>query len=103
MVGEGFLAISSNVRALLDWHAAQIPSRGWTWWSDALNTAGHAAGDELSPDRLPAVDCGDITSCRQSDTSFARAWRGRTRGEVTSDDQNATLLRFASGAPACST
>jgi len=77
MVGEGFLGDQFDVRALLDMGMLLIPAAA-DMVVDRHSIRRHAAGDELSPDRLPVWTCGDITSLSAEwIPSFAPACRGR--------------------------
>ena len=100
MVDEGFLGTTFDVRALLDMGMLLNPSRGWSWWSDRAQYGGmlQAMGSHLIDFLLWTF--GDIASLSGRLDTFIRTRPDAdgTAREVTSDDQNAALLRFASGA-----
>jgi predicted dehydrogenase len=100
MVEEGFLGTTFDVRGLLDMGMLLNPSRGWSWWSDRAQYGGmmQAMSSHLIDFLLWTF--GDIDSLSGRVDTFIRSRKaedGSVR-DVTSDDQNAALLRFASGA-----
>jgi len=100
MVGEGYVGAPFDVRAVQDLGMLLNPGRTWSWWSDRQQYGGvlQAMTSHLIDFLLWTF--GDITSVSGRLDTFIRERpdaEGRTR-EVTSDDANATLLRFASGA-----
>jgi predicted dehydrogenase len=100
MVGEGFLGELFDVRALLDMGMLLNQARPWTWWSDRVQYGGMLQAMSSHLIDFLLWTCGDIASLSGRTDTFIRsrpAGDGTPR-EVTSDDQNATLLRFASGA-----
>lgn len=100
MVGEGFLGDPFDVRALLDMGMLLNPTRGWSWWSDRAQYGGMLQAMSSHLIDFLLWTCGDITSLSGRLTTFMRSRQAEdgTPREVTSDDQNAALLQFASGA-----
>jgi predicted dehydrogenase len=100
MVAEGFLGAVFEVRALLDLGMLLNPLRGWTWWSDRQQYGGmlQAMTSHLIDSLLWTF--GDVTYLSGRLDTFIRIRPAPdgTQREVTSDDENAALLRFASGA-----
>jgi predicted dehydrogenase len=100
MVGDGFLGSLFDVRAVLDMGMLLNASRTWTWWSDRAQYGGmlQAMSSHLLDFLLWTF--GDITALSGRLDTFIRSRRTEDGAEraVTSDDANAALLRFASGA-----
>jgi predicted dehydrogenase len=100
MVEDGFLGTAFDVRALLDTGMLLNPARSWSWWSDRAQFGGlmQALSSHLIDFLLWTF--GDVESLSGRVDTFIHSRRaddGSPR-EVTSDDQNAALLRFANGA-----
>jgi predicted dehydrogenase len=100
MVGEGYIGTPFDVRAVQDLGMLLNPGRTWTWWSDRQQYGGVLQA--MTPHLIDFLlwTFGDVASLSgRLDTFFRQRpdAEGRSR-EVTSDDANATLLRFASGA-----
>jgi predicted dehydrogenase len=100
MVAEGFLGTPFDIRGLLDLGMLLNLDRGWSWWSDRQQYGGmlQAMSSHLIDFLLWTF--GDITHLSGRLDTFIRtrpAADGTPR-EVTSDDANAALLRFANGA-----
>ncbi len=100
MVGEGFLGTPFDIRTLLDMGMLLNSQRKWTWWSDRQQYGGmlQAMTSHLIDYLLWTF--GDIDSLSSRLDTFIRSRPTDDGGqrEVTSDDANAALLRFASGA-----
>jgi predicted dehydrogenase len=100
MVGEGFVGDPFDVRALLDMGMLLNPTRAWSWWSDRAQYGGMLQAMSSHLIDFLLWTCGDIASLSGRVDTFIRSRKtedGAER-EVTSDDQNAALLRFANGA-----
>jgi len=100
LVGQGFVGDPFDVRALLDMGMLLNPTRGWSWWSDRAQYGGMLQAMSSHLIDFLLWSCGDIASLSGRVDTFIRS-RPTEAGEpreVTSDDQNAALLRFASGA-----
>jgi predicted dehydrogenase len=100
MVQEGFLGRPFDVRALLDVGMLLNTQRKWSWWSDRQQYGGmlQAMSSHLIDYLLWTF--GDIESLSGRLDTFIRTRPtddGQQR-EVTSDDANAALIKFASGA-----
>jgi predicted dehydrogenase len=100
MVEEGYLGTVFDVRALLDVGMLLNPERQWSWWSDR----GHYGG-MLQAMTSHLIDFllwtfGDIAylSGRLDTFIRSRPTADGSQREVTSDDANAALVKFASGA-----
>ncbi len=100
MVGEGFLGDPFDVRALLDMGMLLNPTRGWSWWSDRAQYGGMMQAMSSHLIDFLLWTCGDIASLSGRVDTFIRSRKAEDgpQREVTSDDQNAALLRFANGA-----
>jgi predicted dehydrogenase len=100
MVGEGFLGDPFDVRALLDMGMLLNPKRGWSWWSDRAQYGGMMQAMSSHLIDFLLWTCGDIVSLSGRVDTFihSRTADDGTQREVTSDDQNAALLKFANGA-----
>ncbi len=100
MVAEGFLGTPFDVRALLDMGMLLNTERKWTWWSDRQQYGGmlQAMTSHLIDHLLWTF--GDIASLSGRLDTYIRTRRTDDGGEreVTSDDANSALLRFANGA-----
>ncbi len=78
----------------------------WTaWWSDRAQYGGMLQAMSSHLIDFLLWTCGDITSLSGRVDAFIRSRQTAdgTAREVTSDDQNAALLRFAAAPPASST
>jgi predicted dehydrogenase len=100
MVDEGYLGTVFDVRALLDVGMLLNPARPWSWWSDRGHYGGmlQAMTSHLIDFLLWAF--GDLAHLSGRLDTFVR-WRPTPDGgqrEVTSDDANSALLKFATGA-----
>src|SRR5438874_6224150 len=100
MVDEGALGTPFDVRALLDMGMLLNPTRRWSWWSD-----GNQYGGMLQAMTSHLIDFllwtfGDIAHLSGRLDTFIRTRLAEDGGqrEVTSDDENSALVRFASGA-----
>jgi predicted dehydrogenase len=116
MVGEGFLGDPFDVRALLDMGMLLNPTRAWSWWSDRAQYGGMLQAMSSHLIDFLLWTCGDIASLSGRVDTFIRSRQDSgpathldcstdshqaedgAQREVTSDDQNAALLRFANGA-----
>ena len=99
MVDEGFLGTPYDVRATLDTGMLLSPGRGWSWWSDRAQYGGmmQAMTSHLIDFLLWTFGDIDSLSGRVDTYIRSRPSEDGTPREVTSDDQNAALLRFVSG------
>jgi predicted dehydrogenase len=100
MVAEGYVGTPFDIRAVQDMGMLLNPGRTWSWWSDRRQYGGvlQAMTSHLIDFLLWTF--GDVACVSGRLDTFIRYRpdaEGRSR-EVTSDDANATLLRFASGA-----
>jgi predicted dehydrogenase len=100
MVGQGFLGDPYDVRAVLETGMLLNPQRGWSWWSDRAQYGGIMQAMTSHLIDFLLWTCGDIASLSGRVDTFIRSRKAEdgTQREVTSDDQNAALLRFTSGA-----
>jgi predicted dehydrogenase len=100
MVEEGFLGTTFDVRGLLDMGMLLNPSRGWSWWSDRAQYGGmlQAMSSHLIDFLLWTFGDVDSLAGRVDTFIHSRKAEDGSMREVTSDDQNAALLHFASGA-----
>jgi predicted dehydrogenase len=100
MVADGFLGTPFDVRALLDIGMLLNTTRAWSWWSDRQQYGGmlQAMSSHLIDFLLWTF--GDIShlSGRLDTYIRTRPADDGTQRDVTSDDANAALLRFANGA-----
>lgn len=100
VVDEGVLGTTYDVRGLVDLSMLLAPNRGWSWWSDRAQYGGMMQAMSSHMFDFLLWTFGDIARVSASVDTFIRTRRdpeGAER-EVTSDDQNAGLLHFASGA-----
>lgn len=100
MVTEGYLGTTFDVRALLDLGMLLNPARTWSWWSDRGQYGGMLQAMTSHLIDFLLWTFGDITHLSGRLETFIRS-RPTADGEqkdVTSDDANAALLKFASGA-----
>jgi predicted dehydrogenase len=100
MVQDGFLGEVYDVRALLDLGMILNPARKWNWWSDRQQYGGMLQAMTSHLIDFLLWTFGDIDSLSGRLDTFVRqrpAQDGSLR-EVTSDDANAALMRFSSGA-----
>lgn len=100
MVAEGYLGTPFDVRAVLDLGMLLNPSRTWSWWSDRQRYGGMLQAMTSHLIDFLLWTFGDITHLSARLDTFIRSRPGEDGAprEVTSDDANAALLRFASGA-----
>jgi predicted dehydrogenase len=99
-VDAGGLGTIFEVRALLDIGMLLNLSRPWTWWSDRSQYGGMLQAMTSHLIDFLLWSFGDITRLSGRLDTFIRS-RTTPEGvekEVTSDDANAALLKFASGA-----
>jgi len=99
MVAEGFLGTAFDVRTLLDMGMLLNTSREWSWWSDRKQYGGMLQAMTSHLIDFLLWTFGDISHLSGRLDTFIRS-RPSDAGprEVTSDDANAALLRFAGGA-----
>jgi predicted dehydrogenase len=100
MVADGFLGTPYEVRAVLDLGMLLNPSRKWTWWADRQQYGGMLQAMTSHMIDFLLWTFGDIAYLSGRLDTFIRnrpAADGGSR-EVTADDANAALVRFASGA-----
>lgn len=100
MVAEGFLGEPFDVRALLDLGMILNRQRKWTWWADRQQYGGMLQAMTSHLIDFLLWTFGDIASLSGRLDTFVRqrpTEDGSLR-EVTSDDANAALVRFESGA-----
>jgi predicted dehydrogenase len=100
MVDEGYLGTPRDVRALLDVGMLLNPSRTWSWWSDRDQYGGMLQGMTSHLIDFLLWTFGDMSYLSGRLDTFIRS-RPTPEGDqkdVTSDDANAALLTFASGA-----
>jgi predicted dehydrogenase len=100
MVADGFLGTPYDVRALLDMGMILNPARKWTWWSDREQYGGMLQAMTSHLIDFLLWTFGDIDSLSGRLDTFVRTrlTQDGTSREVTSDDANAALIRYASGA-----
>ena len=100
MVHEGFLGTPFDVRALLDTGMLLNAQRKWSWWSDRQQYGGMLQAMTSHLIDYLIWTFGDIESLSGRLDTFIRMRPADdgTEREVTSDDANAALLHFASGA-----
>jgi len=100
MVKAGFLGTPYDVRAQLFIGMLLNPTRQWSWWSDRAQYGGMLQAMTSHLIDFLLWTFGDIESLSARLDTFVRSRPAEdgTPREVTSDDQNAALLRFASGA-----
>jgi predicted dehydrogenase len=100
IVDEGALGTTFDVRGIIDLSMLLNATRGWSWWSDRSQYGGlmQAMTSHLIDFLLWTF--GDIATLSASVDTFIRSRSAEdgTQRPVTSDDQNAALLHFASGA-----
>ncbi|HEY1298456.1 MAG TPA: Gfo/Idh/MocA family oxidoreductase [Chloroflexota bacterium] len=100
MVDDGYLGTTFDVRALLDVGMLLNPARTWSWWSDRAQYGGmlQAMTSHLIDFLLWTFGDIDHLSGRLDTFIRSRPTSDGTHKDVTSDDANAALLKFASGA-----
>jgi predicted dehydrogenase len=100
MVQEGFLGTPYEIRAVLDMGMILNPTRKWNWWSDRQQYGGmlQAMTSHLIDFLLWTFGEMDSLSGRLDTFVRQRPAADGSLHEVTSDDSNAALVRFASGA-----
>ena len=100
MVGDGFLGTPYDVRAVLDMGMILNPARKWNWWSDRQQYGGMLQAMTSHLIDFLLWTFGDINSLSGRLDTFVRTRQTEdgTAREVTSDDANAALVRYASGA-----
>jgi predicted dehydrogenase len=89
-----------DVRAHVDLGMLLNPSRGWSWWSDRDQVGGMLQAMTSHIIDFLLWTFGDIGSLSARLDTFIRSRPAEdgSQREVTSDDQNAALLQFESGA-----
>jgi predicted dehydrogenase len=100
MVAQGYIGTPFDIRAQVDMGMILNPARKWNWWSDRQQYGGMLQAMTSHAIDFLLWTFGDIASLSGRLDTFVRerpAEDGSLR-EVTSDDANAALLRFASGA-----
>jgi predicted dehydrogenase len=100
MVAENYLGTAYDIRAVLDMGMILNPTRKWTWWSDRQQYGGMLQAMTSHLIDFLLWTFGDVAYLSGRLDTFVRtrpAEDGSQR-EVTSDDANAALLRFSSGA-----
>jgi predicted dehydrogenase len=99
LVSEGFLGTTFDVRAVQDVGMLLNPARGWSWWSDRNQYGGIMQAFTSHLIDFLLWTFGDIVSVSALTDTFIRTRRAEdgTMREVTSDDQNVSLVRFAAG------
>jgi predicted dehydrogenase len=99
-IDAGALGTIFDVRALLDVGMLLNPARPWTWWSDRSQYGGMLQAMTSHLIDFLLWSFGDIThlSGRLNTFTRSRTTPDGVQKEVTSDDANAALLKFASGA-----
>lgn len=100
LVADGFVGTPFDIRALLDLGMLLNTSRGWSWWSDRQQYGGMLQAMTSHLIDFLLWTFGDMAHLSARLDTFIRTRRADdgTQREVTSDDENAALLRFASGA-----
>jgi predicted dehydrogenase len=100
MVNQGALGKTFDIRAHLDAGMLLNPNRGWSWWSDRKQVGGMLQAMTSHLIDFLMWTFGDIRSLSAQLDTFIRTRKAEdgTQHEVTSDDQNAALLRFENGA-----
>jgi predicted dehydrogenase len=100
MVADGYLGTPFDVRAYLDLGMLLNPSRGWSWWSDRQQYGGMLQAMTSHLIDFLTWTFGDVAALSGRLDTYIKTRRAPdgTEHEVTSDDANAALLRFASGA-----
>jgi predicted dehydrogenase len=100
MVAEGYLGDLFDVRAVLDLGMLFNTSRKWSWWSDRQQYGGMLQAMSSHLIDFLTWSFGDISALSgRLDTYIReRPTDDGTPRPVTSDDANAALFRFASGA-----
>lgn len=100
MVDEGFLGTAFDIRAQVDMGMILNPARKWNWWSDRKQYGGMLQAMTSHAIDFLLWTFGDIDSLSGRLDTFVRQrpTQDGTLREVTSDDANAALVRFASGA-----
>jgi predicted dehydrogenase len=100
MIADGSLGSVFDVRAFLDMGMLLNTGRGWTWWSDRQQYGGMLQAMSSHLIDFLIWTFGDIVSLSGRLDTFITTRRDADGNEraVTSDDANAALLRFRSGA-----
>ena len=100
MIAVGFLGTPFDIRALLDMGMLLNTQRKWSWWSDRQEYGGMLQAMTSHLIDFLLWTFGDIESLAGRLDTFIRTRTTDDGGqrEVTSDDENAALLRFANGA-----
>jgi predicted dehydrogenase len=100
MVAEGYLGSPYDIRAVLDMGMLLNRGRKWTWWSDRQQYGGMLQAMTSHLIDFLLWTFGDVASLSGRLDTFVRTRPAEdgTQREVTSDDSNAALVRFASGA-----
>jgi predicted dehydrogenase len=99
LVSDGFLGTTFDVRAIQDVGMLLNPARGWSWWSDRNQYGGIMQAFTSHLIDFLMWTFGDIASVSALTDTFIRTRRAEdgTPRQVTSDDQNVSLVRFARG------
>ena len=99
LVGEGFLGTTFDVRAIQNVGMLLNPARGWSWWSERSQYGGIMQAFTSHLIDFLLWTFGDIASVSALTDTFIRSRKAEdgTQREVTSDDQNVSLVRFARG------
>jgi predicted dehydrogenase len=100
MAADGFLGTPYDVRAQLDMGMILNTGRKWNWWSDRQQYGGMLQAMTSHLIDFLLWTFGDVAalSGRLETYIRRRPLEGGGEREVTSDDANAALLRFANGA-----
>src|SRR5689334_21799295 len=100
MDADGYLGTPYDIRALLDLGMLLNPQRKWNWWSDRQQYGGMLQAMTSHLIDFLLWTFGDVSHLSGRLDTFIRSRVGDDGAprEVTSDDANAALLRFESGA-----
>ncbi len=100
MVDAGYVGTTFDVRALLDVGMLLDQARPWSWWSDRSQYGGMLQAMTSHLIDFLLWTFGDIGHLSGRLDTFVRSRPTPDGGqkEVTSDDANAALLKFLSGA-----
>jgi predicted dehydrogenase len=100
MVAEGYLGSPYDIRAVLDLGMLLNPGRKWSWWADRQQYGGMLQAMTSHLIDFLLWTFGDVSHLSGRLDTFVRTRPAEdgTLREVTSDDANAALVRFANGA-----
>jgi predicted dehydrogenase len=100
MVADGFLGTPYDIRAVQDLGMVLNAARPWSWWSDRQLYGGVLQAITSHLIDFVVWTFGEVSSLSGRLDTFVgtRATADGVQREVTSDDANAALVRFASGA-----